>query len=254
MQPPNSNPELRNGFWIHASYINHSCLPNTVRTFIGDVHFLRATRDIEAGEELTHQYISPEIDIDDRQKKYSGTWGFRCDCKLCEVDGSVPEERRKKRLQNFEDLKNLVMKLGERGTTITSLKKIARGLRELEALYSGQDEEERYARIPRLGLVHPTLFLTEAWRGVGNLDRTVEYARKLLRNFGVLTDVEGGRFRVTSNSGFINVEGVRALKYLAEGYRKKGENDLADQCMEIAKVWFLIITGSEVGADAFFAS
>lgn len=254
LQPPNSNPELRNGFWIHASYVNHSCLPNTVRTFIGDVHFLRATRDIEPGEELTHQYISPEIDIEERQKKYGGTWGFKCDCELCEVDASVPAERRKKRLEKFEDLKNVAMKLGERGTTITSLKKIARGLRELEALYSAPDEADPYAYLPRLALVHPTLFLTEAWRGMGNLDKTVEYSRKLLRNFGILTEVEDGRFRVTSNSGFINVEGVRALKYMAEGYHKKGETALAEQCMEVARVWFVIITGSEVGGDNFFAS
>jgi hypothetical protein len=225
-----------------------------VRTFIGDVHFLRATRDIEPGEELTHQYISPEIDIEERQKKYGGTWGFMCDCRLCEVDGSVPAERRKQRLEKFEDLKGVVMKLGERGTTITSLKKIARGLRELEALYAEPDGTDRYAYLPRLALVHPTLFLTEAWRGVGNLDKTVEFSRKLLRNFGILTDAEDGRFRVTSNAGFINVEGVRALKYLAEGYRTKREQAIADQCMEVARVWFVIITGSEVGADNFFKS
>jgi hypothetical protein len=223
-----------------------------VKTFIGDVHFLRATRDIEPGEELTHQYIAPEIDIDDRQKKYEGTWGFKCDCQLCEVDGAVPAEKRRQRLQKFEELKSLVMKLGERGTTITSLKKIGRGLRELEATYSPPEGADLYARLPRLALIHPTLFLTEAWRGIGNLDKTIEYSKRLLRNFGLITDIVDRRFQVTSNAGFINVEGVRALKYLAEGHRAKGESDIAEQCIAVARVWFVVITGSEVGADSFF--
>lgn len=246
-QPPGSNPELRNGFWIHASYVNHSCLPNSVRTFIGDIHFLRATRDIAAGEEVTHQYVSPDIDIDERQEKLRGTWGFECDCKLCQMDGAVSQDVRQLRLKLFEDLKASVMRLGERGTTVTAVKKIARGYREIEALY----DEDVYKGLPRLALVHPSLFLTEAWRGVKNVDKTTEFARKLLRNFGILVKAEDGRVEIEDNAGLINVEGVRALKYMAEGYKSKGDEELSAQCLEVAKTWYLIITGSEVGMEEF---
>ena len=223
-----------------------------MRTFIGDVHFLRATRDIEAGEELTNQYVPPEIDIDDRQQKYQTTWGFTCDCELCEIDGSVSVELRKQRLDKFEEMKGMVMKLGERGTSITSIKKIARALKELEALYSPPGEADPYENLPRLALVHPTLFLTEAWRGVKNVERTVDYATKLLRNFGFITSVESGRFEVKSSAGMMNVESVRALKYLSEGYGTLGEAGLAEECMQVAKAWFVIITGSEAGSEEFF--
>ncbi|KAF2749340.1 SET domain-containing protein [Sporormia fimetaria CBS 119925] len=251
-QPPNSNPELRNGFWIHASYLNHSCVPNTVRTFLGDIHFLRATRDIEAGEELMQQYVAPEIDIEERQKTFEATWSFRCDCKLCEADGAVSQEIRKQRVVKFEELKSAVLKLGKSGKmTNTSIKKVARGLKELEALYTPQEGGDPYAHLPRLALVHPTLFLTEAWRGVGNVEKTTEYALKLLRNFGILTSVENGTLEVLGNEGFINVEGVRALKYLAEAYQTKGESGLAESCKALAKVWFVIITGSEMGSEEF---
>lgn len=252
-QPPNSNPELRNGFWNHASYINHSCVPNSIRTFIGDVRFLRAARDIAIGEEITNQYIAPEIDIDDRQDKYRSTWGFECDCELCVVDGSVSETMRKERMRLFEELKAMVMKLGERGTTVTSIKKIARGLREIEALYlpTSAEEADTYTNLPRLALIHPTLFLTEAWRSVKNVDKTIEYAHKLLRNFGIMTRVEGGQFEVLTTAGLVNVETVRALKYLAEGYTSKEEPALAKQCMDIAKTWYLTITGAEVGMEEF---
>lgn len=144
------------------------------------------------------------------------------------------------------------MRLGERGTTITSIKKIARGMRELEALYSPPGEADTYAELPRLALVHPTLFLTEAWRGVKNMDKMIEFAIKLLRNFGILPTTENETFKINANAGLVNVEAVRALTYLAEGYAAKGEMKLAEECMQIAKLWFVIITGSDVGMEQFF--
>jgi hypothetical protein len=219
---------------------------------------LRAARDVAAGEEFTNQYVAPDIDIDERKEKLHTTWGFECDCQLCTVDGSVNEDTRKERLRQFEELKNTVMKLGEKGLpTITSLKKIARALRELEALYcpsgaDGQKGEDQYETLPRLALVHPTLFLTEAWRSVKNVDRTIEYALKLLRNFGIIVTIEGKQLKVDQRAGLVNVETVRALNYLAEGYTSRGEEELAKQCAEKARSWYVIITGSEVGAEQFF--
>jgi hypothetical protein len=253
-QAPNSNPEFRNGFWIQGSYINHSCLPNAVRAFIGDIRFMRATRSIEAGEEITNQYISPDIDFEERQQQYQATWGFNCDCELCVVDGSVSEHVRKERRRLFEKIKATVMHLGEKDTTVTSVKKIARVVRELEELYtcSKGDQPDVYARLPRLALVHPTLFLTEAWRTVKNVDKTIEYALKLLRNFGIIVSVQGSQFEVVSNSGMVNIETVRALRYLAEAYTAKGKPELAKQCVMLAHLWFTIITGTSVGAEEFF--
>lgn len=256
-QPPNSNPELRNGFWTHASYANHSCLPNSIRTFIGDLRFLRAAKDIAAGEEITNQYIAPDIDIHDRQEKLRTIWGSECDCQLCVTDGSVSETTRKERLKQFEELKSNVMKLGEKGApTMTSLKKIARTLREMDDLYSASaaGEEDPYTTLPRLALVHPTLFLTEAWRSVKNVDRTIEYALKLLRNFGIVVKTEGGALEVAHQSGFVNIETVRALNYLAEGYKSRGEEELASQCLDKAKLWYITIAGSEAGSEQFFGS
>lgn len=235
--------------------MNHSCLPNTIRTFAGDIRFLRAARDIAAGEELTNQYAAPDIDIAARQEEYRMSWGFDCDCELCVIDGNVNEHTRNERLRQFERLRDMVMKLsGDGSPTITSLKKIGRALRELEALYlpTKEGKEDSYATLPRLALVHPTLFLTEAWRNMQNVDRMINYAIKLLRNFGILVDVDGEELKVRHNRGLVNVETVRALKYLAEGYMKKGNGELAKQCIQKAKTWYIIITGAEVGMEAFF--
>jgi hypothetical protein len=105
---------FRNGFWILSSYVNHSCLPNSVRSFLGDMLFLRATRDIEEAEEITSQYVAPELEYGKRQDKFSGTWGFECDCPLCVHDKGVGQELEARRMKVFEELKNMAMKIGDK--------------------------------------------------------------------------------------------------------------------------------------------
>lgn len=40
------------GIWPIASRINHACLSNCRRSFIGNMLLVRATRDMDAGTEL----------------------------------------------------------------------------------------------------------------------------------------------------------------------------------------------------------
>ncbi|CAO2648748.1 Nn.00g096970.m01.CDS01 [Neocucurbitaria sp. VM-36] len=240
---------IRNGFWIHTSYINHDCLPNSVRTFIGDVLLLRASRDIAKGEEISTQYVAPELVFEERQQKFMGSWGFACDCTLCKVDKMVGKELEGQRMAIFEELKGIAQKLGNK-PTVTALKRFAKRLRELDALY----DETTYAELPRLCLVHPTLFLTEAWRSLKNVDKMIEFATKLLRNFGIITSVGGERFEVLKSHGMVNVETARALKYMAEGYEKRGRMELAEQIRSLARVWFRTITGADVGVEDFMGA
>ncbi|KAL6709652.1 hypothetical protein ACN47E_001080 [Coniothyrium glycines] len=237
---------VRNGFWIHTSYINHDCLPNSVRTFIGDLLLLRATRDISEGEEITAQYLAPDLVYAERQKNIYDTWQFRCECKLCELDKAIGKDIESQRMTIFEELKEWAQKLGEK-PTVTALKKFAKRLRDLEALY----DEEAYAGMPRLCLVHPTLYLTEAWRTLNHTEKMIESATKLLTYFGILTEVDEEEFSVLKNTGLVNIECVRALKYLAEGYDVKGKTALAEQIRSHAKVWFRVITGADVGCEEF---
>ncbi|KAL8392359.1 hypothetical protein RB595_002521 [Gaeumannomyces hyphopodioides] len=69
------------GFWVHASYINHSCVENCCRSYIGDVQIIRAATDLDAGAELVYRYFSPD---DDRKAGAAlHHWGFECGCALC---------------------------------------------------------------------------------------------------------------------------------------------------------------------------
>jgi hypothetical protein len=72
------------GLWPTASYINHSCIGNVQRSYIGDLLLLRATRHIVAGEELLFNYASCCPGCDTSLAKLR-KWGFECHCALCQA-------------------------------------------------------------------------------------------------------------------------------------------------------------------------
>lgn len=105
-----SDAETQNsGVWIRASYINHSCIPNTARIFHGDMMMLHTTRPIKKGEEIIVSYL-PFDRYDGRDEVIESIWGFRCDCPLCVADSRCPELIRMHRadmnliLQNYRSL------------------------------------------------------------------------------------------------------------------------------------------------------
>jgi hypothetical protein len=146
------------------------------------------------------------------------------------VDHTAGPEIEKQRMSLFEHLRDAAQRLGN--STVTALKKFSVKIKMFEGLYDAQT----YATPPKLCLVHPTLFLTEAWREVKHTDKMVECATNLLAYFSIGTRVQEIRFEVLTNSGLVNVECVRALKYLTEGYTAKGQPELASSVMETAKI------------------
>ncbi|EXK26844.1 hypothetical protein FOMG_16649 [Fusarium oxysporum f. sp. melonis 26406] len=89
------------GLWIRASYINHSCIPNAKKDFVGDLIIFRAIRRIVTGEEITHSY-DESSDYEARKTNIRRTWNFECRCQLCLVEGAESENIRKGRRQAEE--------------------------------------------------------------------------------------------------------------------------------------------------------
>jgi hypothetical protein len=121
------------GLWILASYINHSCLGNVEKEYIGDLMLLRATRPIASGEEITHAY-DLSSDYDARREALMRTWGFKCDCKLCvaeEEDSSAVRKRRRE----LEHEANVLVERGE-----TSRLAVVKGKRLVKEIEVNFDE------------------------------------------------------------------------------------------------------------------
>lgn len=89
--------EISGALWETGSYINHACLANAHKVFIGDMMLLRAVRPLKAGEEITLPYINP---LEEKRKDYlKGIWGIDCSCSLCLAersdDGKTTQSRQK---------------------------------------------------------------------------------------------------------------------------------------------------------------
>jgi hypothetical protein len=86
------------GLWLRESMFNHSRTPNCEWSQIGDQIFIRCTRPILAGEELSISYMSPEEPYERRVKVFRN-WidpqvGFECQCESCYTMRSDPKLRK----------------------------------------------------------------------------------------------------------------------------------------------------------------
>lgn len=77
------------GLWVLASFLNHSCIPNTRRLHVGDYVIVHASRDVKAGEELTIAYFDVLSPLDKRKDMMLKSWGFDCICKRCKYEEEI---------------------------------------------------------------------------------------------------------------------------------------------------------------------
>jgi tetratricopeptide (TPR) repeat protein len=132
------------GLWIWAAYINHSCISNAKKEYIGDLMLLRATQPIAAGEEIFHAY-DESSDYEARQKALMTTWGFECNCALCAVEKVDDPAVRKKRLELVNEADAFVAREPWANAKRLAIAKAKRLARAIDDTYDG----ERYKGLPR---------------------------------------------------------------------------------------------------------
>ncbi|KAK3360563.1 TPR domain protein [Lasiosphaeria hispida] len=81
------------GIWAKASYINHSCISNARRSFIGDLMIPPRTEQTS--------YLA-------QQKPLLKNWGFTCKCAMCRDMRDTPDSVVKKRKQLREGFRGLI--------------------------------------------------------------------------------------------------------------------------------------------------
>ncbi|THY25749.1 hypothetical protein D6D01_04930 [Aureobasidium pullulans] len=76
------------GVWPVAARMNHSCLFNASRGFVGDFMIVRASKDILQNEEVTVMFCPAYGNFEQLQQNLEG-WGICCDCRLCKAEGII---------------------------------------------------------------------------------------------------------------------------------------------------------------------
>lgn len=131
------------GLWARTARVNHSCLSNADKEFVGDLLVLRALRKIKKGEEVLHSYIE-SADCDERQAVLKSTWGFECGCRLCETERKDEPAVRRKRRELAGEADSFVAKepvVGAKRMTVAKAQRLAKAIEET---YDGK----RYKGLP----------------------------------------------------------------------------------------------------------
>ncbi|KAI1210829.1 uncharacterized protein F4807DRAFT_40365 [Annulohypoxylon truncatum] len=176
------------GIWPLASRINHACVTNCRRSFIGDFMLVRATRDLDAGTELLHAYHQPDPDetYEETRRATTRSWGFACGCALClaKKETSVRTARERKAL--YRSLDPLLRRDNNNTTSSSSasapqLARAAKVLGALEKTYG--PTKPGAAPVPRLELWDPYFALAAR---LVQMDKPVDGLEMALRGLEAL--------------------------------------------------------------------
>lgn len=132
------------GLWVHAAYVNHSCVANAKKEYFGDLMLLRATAPIKQGEEIFHCY-QDALNYEARQAALLTTWGFDCGCGLCVAERADGKELRDKRMQLAGEADAFVEKTAWAGAKRLAIRKAQRLAQAIEETY----DAERYRGLPK---------------------------------------------------------------------------------------------------------
>jgi hypothetical protein len=244
---PNEEKESL-GLFVHASYMNHSCLNNTSRSIIGDMMIVRATRDIPANTEITTSYLSPNIGEPNRTNELAKAWKFQCDCKLCASETACNA--------NWKDMFDKVRSCrlpddGESPPWDTALLNatITKAQQLLEEIESSYPNHLFKNKMPRIALRELQAILMLSNSRLGHHEKSREHALCLIRDSGYDMVSDGRYISMDCANGLATKEVVEALYLLA---RWEKDPWLAEQYLELAKETYLVVNGVENGWEVAY--
>jgi tetratricopeptide (TPR) repeat protein len=149
--------ESATGLWLLPSFINHSCIVNTRRTFYGDVMVLFSTKTIKPDEEITLRYCDISLSVEERSKSFE-KYNFVCDCRLCEMDRADKQYSQRDKLIN--EKKAMLVELVKQMPQV-ALPHLLNLVAAVKSSYATRTEMKYH-------LVHPMLLLAKGYDLSGN--------------------------------------------------------------------------------------
>ncbi|KAI9730320.1 MAG: hypothetical protein M1818_008223 [Claussenomyces sp. TS43310] len=236
------------GIWLMASSINHSCLSNVRRSFIGDLQLVHAARDIPAGTELTFWYRVPTGGRYEETQKGLQGWEFQCDCTIC-IDGkSTPKMLLKRRDTLLKDLQAVLLPSG-----VIDTAKAERLLATIDQTYRSPP-----SKVPRVGLFDPYLLLMRTYMAQQQATRAVPLALKALECLGFV--IIGAHIPSTSNIpfevqrwGLIVDRVVEVWVHLCNAYKAFAPH-LCEKAKECAAIAYRVCVGEDMTFDESYGA
>lgn len=232
------------GIWTYASYINHCCIGNAHRAFIGDMMIVRASQDMEPGTEITFWYDNPDTLITKELGERFRHWGFVCQCAICLDAKATDAEVFKKRKQLVEKL----IKAFKPSTLLPiEIGNIERLLAALNETYNQAAEH-----VPRLLLWDFQLALTRIYASQNNVGESMKSAVKVLTLFGfVVAGADSSQTRFTIVKWGVLVDQlVKIFLNVQAAFMAMGAREDSERAKEYAKITYKILVGEDMSFDA----
>jgi len=235
------------GLWIMPSYINHSCWPNSVRSFLGDLLIVRAARDISEGEEITITYFENESSVQKRQKALYSKWGFNCKCTLCEVEVAESQEVQDRRQELVEKALKFEVYLKR------SVEKTNSGIAPMVALIKGIEATYTKPEFihPRIRLLSPRNILHTFLVSAERPQDVFLFAKEALNELGFKITTRRGK-AVIERYGYMCYPVMHLFVHVITAGAMMGDLWTAVLWKDIAvKVYEVIVGERESFFDAF---
>ncbi|KAH0267774.1 SET domain-containing protein, partial [Aureobasidium melanogenum] len=226
--------------YIQASYMNHSCVENTFRSFIGDMIFIRAINDMSAGTELTTSYWPATTYEPERRSILRRDWDFECECPLCtsEVQCKADWVELFAKVQQKGALKNV-----NEDTTISEIDAI---IKKLDNIYP----ENLFTDLPRIGMQDLQYALLSISISLNDNAKIRKHAVAYLRERGFWiekTSDQTPKIQLRGTYGIPCLTVSTALYYLFRVRSVENQEEEAEAYLALAKQMYLLMNGTVQG-------
>lgn len=222
------------GIWRLAAYINHSCIPNCERNFIGDMQIVRAAVDLATDTELTWQYqrVQGSLDHEGVCKKLNDHWGFRCDCAICVDYRSTPATLKSRRTKLLADFK----------TGGGGIKKKQQLIKELEKTYQRPADE-----VPRREMWDVHFSLLPLLMQMGEPGTAIEQILATLSSVGFVVKgaIPPSKRLQVKKWGLPLPYTTKVWLTLRNTYIALGQAVLAEQAKKYARISYMLLVGED---------
>ncbi|KGO55768.1 Tetratricopeptide-like helical [Penicillium expansum] len=223
------------GIWPYASMINHSCMSNAHRAFIGDMMIIRAATDIPANTELKIWYLVPAPENYPTDFRH---WGFECCCVICaDVKATEPRVLKTRVRQRAEIAMALECKNHGRAETL---------IERLAETYSRPLEQ-----VLHLGLWEPLALIAGVYDSLKQQGEAREAVSRGLAAIGFVLEGGVNGPLVVKKWGLAMDKLVVAWMILSKSLLEIAPES-ALQAERYARLAYLVFVGEEASFDATY--
>ncbi len=242
------------GLFLKTSMMNHSCVPNTRKVFLGDAIIIRATRPIKKGQELVQSYAQTDADVSERREMLQSTWHFQCNCKLCIAEAQEADEKRKDRETLEQGANQLGMAIKKSSASSQDVSKADALLKSIKNSY----DLELYKCLPRKASMYLHVGLIHHYMRQSHRTRCMATITSLFDMLGWKLDTANGKAdldRKENSETHIVPELVDVLLlFRSMQLNSGGRSRQTEQLESVSKELYLAMNGVACGWEPFLRS